>query len=102
MRWPRSMSRTCAARSVSVRYMIPIHELLNKIKWDDRENPDEYVLVYLDFGTLREIPYAALQDIEGSFMVVYVDGKTSHIPLHRIKMVKKNGKTIWKRPSIKN
>ncbi|MBI2124353.1 DUF504 domain-containing protein [Candidatus Pacearchaeota archaeon] len=28
--------------------MLPIRHLLNKIKWDKRENPEEYAIYYLD------------------------------------------------------
>ena len=28
--------------------MHPIHELLNKIKWDKRENPSEHMIFYFD------------------------------------------------------
>jgi uncharacterized protein (UPF0248 family) len=81
--------------------MIPIKDLIDKIKWDDRENPDEYTLEYLDFNVLKSIKYTDIKEIEGSFMIVEVDIRDTYIPLHRIKIVKKNGKVIWKRPIIK-
>jgi len=86
--------------------MQPIHELLNKIKWDKRENPKQYSIFYFDriLKTLRnskrisgapkisskfsreliKIPYKKIKKIEGSFMVL--DRLSSHEP-------KSSGKT---------
>lgn len=77
--------------------MILINDLINKIKWDDRENPDEYELEYLDLNKLVKIAYTDIQKIDGSFMVLRIDGKETYVPLHRIKIVRKNGKIIWQR-----
>lgn len=78
--------------------MIPIQDLLNKIKWDKRENPGEYVIFYFDrvLGKLIKIPYAKIKVLEGSFMVLD-NVKESNIPLHRIKKVMRNDKIVWER-----
>ena len=75
--------------------MITIKELLNKIKWDKRENPEDYTLYYLDRieKKLKKIAYADITNIEGNFMLV----GDAEIPLHRIKEVKKKGKLVWSR-----
>ena len=46
--------------------MIPIHDLLNKIKWDERENPADYTLFYYDRveDKLREIKYLDIKKVE--------------------------------------
>jgi len=76
-----------------------ITDLLNKIKWDKRENPEEYEIFYLDriSKKLIGLPYTSIKRIEGSFMVVMRNGEEVEIPLHRIKQVKKKGKIIWSR-----
>ena len=36
-------------------FMITIKELINKIKWDEREKPSDYILVYIDLGKKKEL-----------------------------------------------
>jgi len=78
--------------------MQPIHELLNKIKWDKRENPDDYLIFYYDriLKKLIQIPYNKIKSIEGSFMVLDNE-EESNIPLHRIRKVAKNNAVVWER-----
>ena len=75
--------------------MITIKDFLNKIKWDKRENPEDYTLHYLDriTGKLKKIAYTDIASFEGSFMIV----GESEIPLHRIREIRKKGKLIWER-----
>ena len=74
--------------------MISIKHLLNKIKWDKRENIEDYSLEYLDRIEKKNIEIR-LKDIkiEGDYIV----SEENTIPLHRIRKVKKNGKVIWNR-----
>ena len=78
--------------------MIPIRDLINKIKWDKRENPEEYTLFYFDriLNKLISIPYAKIKRIEGSFMIIDNEEEIN-IPLHRIKKVTKNNFVVWER-----
>ncbi len=73
--------------------MLPIKELINKVRFDPSEDPDEYVLVFRDFDNEREIRFSDVEGLEGNFMII--DG--SSIPLHRIKRVLKKGEVIWER-----
>lgn len=78
--------------------MHPIQDLLNKIKWDKRENPDEYYIFYFDriLNQLIKIPYNKIKRIEDNFMVLDNE-EESYIPLHRIKKVEKNDVVVWER-----
>ena len=78
--------------------MQPIHELLNKIKWDKRENPDDYLIFYYDriLNKLIQLPYNKIKRIEGSFMVLDNEDETN-VPLHRIRKVAKNNAVVWER-----
>ena len=78
--------------------MQPIQHLLNKIKWDKRENPQDYQIFYHDriLNKLIRIPYTKIKKIEGSFMVLDNVDETN-IPLHRIKKVMKNNQIVLER-----
>ena len=74
-----------------------IRDLLNKIRWDNNEKPEDYSISYLDRVSKKniEIRFKDIKSIEGSFMVV--GEESSNIPLHRIRKVKNKGKVIWQR-----
>jgi len=76
----------------------PIKDLLNKIKWDKRENPEQYSIFYYDriLNKLIKIPYTKIKRLEGSFMVLDNE-EESNIPLHRIKKILKKGEVVWER-----
>lgn len=78
--------------------MIPVKNLINKIKWDKRENPRDYKIFYFDriLNKLIKIPYSKIKRLEGSFMVLDNE-EESNVPLHRIKKVMKNHVVVWER-----
>ena len=79
--------------------MITIEQFINKIKWDKRENPNEYSLFYLDRVSkkLVEIKYNDIERLDDGFVIIMMGAEEINIPLHRIRKVKKNGKTVWER-----
>ncbi len=79
--------------------MQTIKDLLNKIKWDKKENPEDHVVVYEDRveGKERKIPFESIKKVEEGFMIVEKGGERTNIPLHRIRKVLKKGKLIWQR-----
>ncbi|MBU0461947.1 MAG: DUF504 domain-containing protein [Nanoarchaeota archaeon] len=79
--------------------MITISELINKIKWDKREKPEEYVFYYVDRITKKLVPikYKKIKRIDQGFMIINRDDKETEIPLHRIREVRKDKVSIWKR-----
>jgi uncharacterized protein (UPF0248 family) len=79
--------------------MIPIQDILNRIKWDKKEYPAAYTLYYHDrvLDKLLELKYTDILRIEDNFMIVIREGKETAIPLHRVKIVKKNDAIIWQR-----
>ena len=78
--------------------MISIKDLLNKIKWDKHENPEDYSLGYWDNKDkkLYFIKFKEIRKIEGNFLLLDRIEET-YIPLHRIREVKKKSKTVWNR-----
>ena len=80
--------------------MIPIREYLNKIQWDKRENPKDYIIGYHDRVLNIEIviPYISIVNIEEGFLKIYNEkDEFSYIPTHRIRKLYKKGKVVWKR-----
>ncbi len=82
--------------------MIPIHELLNRIKWDDEFGQADFVIAYHDRfeDDIIKVPLIQLLfDKEDHFDFELIDdiGETHTIPLHRIRQVYRDGKLIWHR-----
>ncbi len=82
--------------------MIPLHELLARIRWDPEFGRGEFRIGYLDHSRedLVYVPLSnAREDPENnsSFEVTAEDGATHSIPYHRVKEVWKDGALIWRR-----
>lgn len=77
-----------------------ILDLLNKIKWDKRESPEDYVIGYEDRVSkeIIEVKFTDIKRIEGNFMIIEKNLEEVSIPLHRIRVVKKNSSVVWERP----
>jgi uncharacterized protein (UPF0248 family) len=79
--------------------MIPIQELLNKLKWDPNEEPFSYSVFYYDrvANMLREVKYRDIVDVRDGYMTFVRQDSEVMIPLHRIRVVKRAGVTVWDR-----
>ena len=66
---------------------ILIRDLLNKFKWDPKEDIRDYIIVYIHRGALndrRQIPAHLIEKIyQGSFLCT-IDDEETIIPFHRI------------------
>lgn len=84
--------------------MIPIKDLLNKIKWDKRENPEDYTIGYWDNmrKEILEFPFKAIKEISENFLLIETEEGEKDIPLHAIKLVRKKGEQLWKRQISKD
>lgn len=82
--------------------MMPIHELLNRIRWDKDFSKGDFKIGYFD-RIENKIILVALQEIHFdeedhfSFQIMDEEGAIHTIPLHRIKEVYKDGHLIWNR-----
>jgi uncharacterized protein (UPF0248 family) len=82
--------------------MIPIQELLSRIRWDEAYGNADFVIGYYD-RTQDLIVSAPLKELyfekEDHFDFQLVDdmGETHTIPLHRIRQVFRNGESVWER-----
>ena len=82
--------------------MIPIHELLNRIRWDEEYSRASFVIGYYDRVADKIIRVAFKElyfDPEDHFDFSLLDeeGELHTIPLHRIREVFRNGVRIWER-----
>jgi len=79
-----------------------IRHLLNRIRWDDEFGRGTFEVGIYD--RLKDIvefqPLEKLKLEKGnhfSFTIICVDDVSVTIPFHRIREVRKNGQTIWRR-----
>jgi len=84
--------------------MIPIQQLLHRIRWDAEFGRAEFVIGYHDRvrRCIVWVPFDAMQLEPGdplAFTAVEADGSVHHVPLHRIREVLRNGERIWRRPA---
>ncbi len=79
--------------------MEPITNIINRIKWDKREDPSDYVIGYEDRVSKKviEVKFTEIKRIEDNFMVLERNMEEVSIPLHRIRVVKKKGNAVWER-----
>ena len=77
-----------------------ILELLNKIKWDEGEEPSDYEFLYRDKSKLKALKYDYIVQINEGIMVCMIDDKLVEIPTHRIKKIYKKGEIILDRPMV--
>ena len=79
--------------------MITIHDLVNKIKWDENENPEDYTLGYEDRVAKKiiSVRFSEIKRIEDNFMILERDMEEVSIPLHRVRVVKKKDAVVWER-----
>jgi uncharacterized protein (UPF0248 family) len=82
--------------------MVPIHELLAKIRWDPQYGQADFVIGYLDHvsDSIVRVNFSELHfDPQDHFGFACVDdnGEVRHIPYHRVKEVYRNGTLIWQR-----
>ncbi|GLI54961.1 hypothetical protein PM10SUCC1_04760 [Propionigenium maris DSM 9537] len=82
--------------------MIPIQDLINRIKWDEEFKRGEFKIGYYD-RFKKDIIYVSFSEIdfvpENHFLFEMTDaqGEVHTIPLHRVRRVYKNEKLIWER-----
>ncbi|MEM5789871.1 MAG: DUF504 domain-containing protein [Syntrophobacteraceae bacterium] len=82
--------------------MVPIRELLNRIRWDRKFGTGTFLIGYFDHvkQTIIQVPFSTIRFEEGnsfSFRLEDEDGESILIPLHRVRTVVRDGMVIWKR-----
>ena len=82
--------------------MMPIHELLNRIRWDREFGRADFIIGYYDrvADALIRVPLREIFFEPGDHFAfdLYDDEGVLHsIPLHRIREVYRDGQLIWHR-----
>src|SRR5882724_1452053 len=83
--------------------MIPIHELLNRIRWDPEFARGSFELGYYDRAENRVIlvPLKWVSfppESPQTFQLVDAEGLTHRVPFHRVREVYRDSQRIWHRP----
>ncbi len=84
--------------------MIPIHELLARIRWDPEFGRGNWEIAYVDHAR-PELVRVSLADVrippDEHFMFELVDeeGVARSIPFHRIREMRRDGTLVWSRPA---
>ena len=83
--------------------MIPIHELLNRIRWDSEFAKGTFELGYYDrtenriiMVPLKELTFP--EDSPSTFQLMDSEGQTHRVPFHRVREIYKDAQRIWRRP----
>jgi uncharacterized protein (UPF0248 family) len=82
--------------------MIPIHELLARIRWDPEFGRARFVIAYLDHkkDALVRVPFERIRLPEVhrfAFEAEEDDGTWHSVPYHRVREVWRDGALIWAR-----
>jgi uncharacterized protein (UPF0248 family) len=83
--------------------VIPIQDLLQRIRWDPAFAGSDFELGYLDHVQHRVVR-VPLRDVEVepddrfALSIADEDGVVRSIPLHRVRIVWRDGTPIWQRP----
>ena len=83
--------------------MTPIHELLNRIRWDPEFAQGTFQLGYYDRVEDRIIlvPFKEVSFPENdshTFSLLDAEGQSVRVPFHRVREVYKDDNRIWYRP----
>jgi uncharacterized protein (UPF0248 family) len=82
--------------------MIPIQDLLHRIRWDPAFGKGSFELGYDDHvaGRIVRVPLARVHLEAGerfAFEALEEDGSTHLVPFHRVRGVWRDGELIWQR-----
>lgn len=83
--------------------MMPIWDLLSRIRWDAEFGNAEFEIGYWDRVGRRlvRVPFRRLRFDERAHFVFEAtedDGSVHTVPMHRVRAVWRNGELIWQRP----
>ena len=83
--------------------MIPVQDVLHRVQWDPAWRGGLFEVGYLDrvVGAVVRVPLAGLRLDPGATPALTLrdgEGAVLRIPLHRVRVVWRDGAVIWRRP----
>jgi uncharacterized protein (UPF0248 family) len=83
--------------------MIPIQELLSRIRWDSEFGRGKFIVGYYDRvdDKIIKVPLARIvfeTESPSAFEAIEADGSVHSVPYHRVREVYRDGELIWRRP----
>jgi uncharacterized protein (UPF0248 family) len=83
--------------------MQPIQDLLHRIRWDREFGKGAFAIGYWDrvAGSEQVVPFTSIAfdpDNPGVLLILDPDEERLRIPLHRVRVVYRDGIEIWRRP----
>jgi uncharacterized protein (UPF0248 family) len=82
----------------------PLKNILNRLRWDERENPERYVITYRHRGApddVLRIPASKIANLGKSYFTILesleAGSEETVIPFHRVLEIRNvsNGRVIW-------
>jgi uncharacterized protein (UPF0248 family) len=85
--------------------MMPIQDLLNRIRWDEEFGRGEFLIGYYDRVADRivTVPLDRIhfpEEDHFGFDAIESDGSLHSIPFHRVRQVWRDGELIWHRDKL--
>lgn len=82
--------------------MIPIRQLLDRIRWDPQYGAARFTIGYYDRveDRILRVPLAQIWFEPGdhfAFHLLDAEGALHNVPLHRVREVHRDGELIWHR-----
>ena len=82
--------------------MMPIQDLLNRIRWDEEFGRGEFLIGYYDrvADQIVKVPFERIHLEKGEhfgFDAIEADGSVHNVPFHRVRDVWRDGELIWHR-----
>ena len=83
--------------------MIPIHELLSRIRWDPEFGRGKFIIGYYDRidAQIIKVPLARIvfeTDSHSTFEAIEADGSVHAVPYHRVRQVEPRADFTGQRP----
>jgi uncharacterized protein (UPF0248 family) len=80
----------------------PLKNILNKLRWDSRENPENYLITYRHRGApddMKKILASQIIKLGKSYFVLSEDSDETTIPFHRILQIRnlKDETVVWRK-----
>lgn len=98
----REAARHSSCSTLNRYSVIPIHELLSRIRWDPEFGAADFEIGYYDrvANQIMRVPFSRiLPGTQNHFQcqLINEEGVTVSVPLHRIRAVYRDGVLIWSR-----